>query len=50
MGALGAFFAVSAAINQVRVTYAISTWEMLYTGFIRVAIGVIASGVVVFLI
>lgn len=50
LGALGAFFAVSAAINQVKVNHTISFWEMIYAGFVRVPIGVIAAGVVIFLI
>jgi hypothetical protein len=50
-GALGAFFAVSAAINRVKVSHApISIWEMLYAGFVRVPIGVIAAAVVILLI
>lgn len=50
IGAIGAFFAVSAAINQVRVNHTISFWEMVYAGFVRVPIGVIAAGVVILLI
>ena len=50
LGAFGAFFAVSAAINQVKVQHTISFWEMIYAGFVRVPIGVIAAGVVIFLI
>lgn len=49
-GALGAFFAVSFDIRAIKVRYAISLWEMFYSGFSRVLIGVIAAAVVILLI
>ncbi len=50
LGALGAFFAVSASIGSIRVDHSVTLWEMVYTGFIRIPIGVIAAGVAIFLI
>ena len=49
-GALGAFFAVSADIKSVKINHSISIWEMLYAGFVRVPIGVIAAAVVILMI
>jgi hypothetical protein len=49
-GALGAFFSVSLDVQRVRVGHAITIWEMLYTGFARILIGVIAAAVVILLI
>ena len=50
LGALGAFFSISAGIRNISVRYSITTWEMFYTGFSRILIGVIAAAVVVLLI
>lgn len=50
LGALGSFFAVSASIQNVRVNHSVSWREMLYTGAVRVLIGVIAAAVVTLLI
>lgn len=50
LGAIGAFFAVSASVSNIRVDHSVSLWEMVYTGFVRIPIGVIAAGVVIFLI
>lgn len=50
LGAIGAFFAVSASVSTIRVDHSVSFWEMVYTGFIRIPIGVIAAGVAIFLI
>jgi hypothetical protein len=49
-GALGAFFSVSIGLKDVRVSHAISLAEMLYAGFVRIPIGVIAAAVVILLI
>ena len=50
LGALGAFFSVSLGIRRLRINHAIKRFEMYYTGFVRVTIGVIAAAVVVMLI
>ncbi|MEL6914073.1 MAG: hypothetical protein AAFP13_06195 [Pseudomonadota bacterium] len=50
LGAVGAFFAVSASVSTIRVDHAVSFMEMVYTGFVRIPIGVIAAGVVIVLI
>ncbi len=50
LGALGAFFSVSAGVNAVSVNHALTMWEMVYTGFVRVPIGVLAATVAVMLI
>jgi hypothetical protein len=50
LGALGAFFSVSVGVNAVSVNHALTLWEMIYTGFVRVPIGVLAATVVVMLI
>ena len=50
LGAVGAFFAVSASVSSIRVDHSVSFWEMVYTGIIRIPIGVIAAGVAIFLI
>ncbi len=50
LGAIGAFFAVSASVSDIRVDHSVSFWEMVYTGFVRIPIGVIAAGVAIFLI
>ncbi len=50
LGAIGAFFAVSASVSSIRVDHSVSLWEMVYTGFVRIPIGVIAAGVAIFLI
>ena len=49
-GALGAFFSVSIGLKDVRVNHSITLSEMLYAGFIRVPIGIIAASVVILLI
>ncbi len=49
LGALGAFFAVSFDIKAIRVHHAIREFEMFYSGFARILIGMIAAGVVVLL-
>lgn len=49
LGAIGAFFAVSASVSSIRVDHSVTFWEMLYTGFVRIPIGVIAAGVIIFL-
>jgi hypothetical protein len=43
LGALGAFFSVSTGIRKLRINPAIKRFEMLYTGFVRITIGVIAA-------
>lgn len=50
LGALGAFFSVSLGIRSVRINHAIRRFEMLYSGFVRVTIGVIAAAVAIMLI
>ena len=50
MGILGAFFSVAIGVNKVRVKHSITVAEMLYTGFIRIPIGIIAAIVVIVLI
>ena len=50
LGAVGAFFAVSASVSSIRVDHAVSVREMFYTGIVRIPIGVIAAGVAIFLI
>lgn len=50
MGILGAFFSVAVGVNKVRVKHSITVGEMIYTGFIRIPIGIIAAIVVIFLI
>jgi hypothetical protein len=50
LGALGAFFSVSTGIRRLRINPAIKRFEMLYTGFVRVTIGVIAAAVVLMLV
>ncbi|WP_419739394.1 hypothetical protein [Ruegeria sp.] len=50
LGAIGAFFSVSGSVSSIRVDHSVSLWEMVYTGFIRIPIGVIAAGVAIFLI
>ena len=50
LGAVGAFFTVSASVSTIRVDHAVSFMEMVYTGFVRIPIGVIAAGVVIVLI
>lgn len=50
IGAIGAFFAVSADIRNVKVDHSVSWGEMLYSGAVRVPIGVIAALVAVILI
>ncbi|WP_209428439.1 hypothetical protein [Pararhodobacter sp. SW119] len=49
-GALGAFFSVSIGLKDVRVNHSITLSEMLYAGFIRVPVGIIAAIVVIVLI
>lgn len=50
LGALGAFFSVSAGVNAISVNHALTLWEMIYTGFVRIPIGVLAAIVAVMLI
>lgn len=50
LGALGAFFSVSAGVNAVSVNHALTLWEMIYTGFVRIPIGVLGAVVAVMLI
>ncbi|MEM9321034.1 MAG: hypothetical protein AAGA70_18820 [Pseudomonadota bacterium] len=50
LGAIGAFFAVSASVSSIKVDHAVTFWEMVYSGFVRIPIGVIAAGVSIFLI
>ncbi len=50
LGALGSFFAVSAAIQSIRVNHSVSWPEMIYSGAVRVPIGVIAATLTTFLI
>lgn len=50
LGALGAFFSVSLDVGSVKVRHALTFSEMLYAGFVRIPIGVIAAGVVTLLI
>jgi hypothetical protein len=49
-GALGAFFSVSIGLNKLKISNTITLTEMLYAGFVRVPIGVIAASVVILLI
>lgn len=49
-GALGAFFSVSLDLQALKVRYAISRWEMFYSGVARILIGLIAASVVALLI
>jgi len=50
LGAIGAFFAVSIGIKSLRINNSITIPEMLYAGFNRTLIGVIAAGIVFLLI
>lgn len=50
LGAVGAFFSVSASISSIKVHHSVTFWEMVYSGIIRIPIGVIAAGVTIFLI
>lgn len=50
LGAIGAFFAVSIGIKSLRISNSITIPEMLYAGFNRTLIGVIAAGIVFLLI
>ena len=50
LGALGAFFSVSAGVNAVSVNHALTLWEMVYTGFVRIPIGVLGAVVAIMLI
>jgi hypothetical protein len=50
MGALGAFFSVSLDVRSVKVGHTITLTEMIYAGFVRIPIGVIAAGVAILLI
>ncbi|MER2507191.1 MAG: hypothetical protein ABTQ27_00345 [Amaricoccus sp.] len=49
-GALGAFFSVSLDLQSIKLAYAISKWEMLYSGAARILLGLIASTVASLLI
>lgn len=50
LGACGAFFSVVYDIGRVKVDHAISAPEMLYAGFVRIPVGMIAAGAVVLLL
>ncbi|MEL7183234.1 MAG: hypothetical protein AAGK57_06270, partial [Pseudomonadota bacterium] len=50
LGALGAYFAVSASVSSIQIAHSVSLWEMFYTGSTRILIGVIAAGVAVLLL
>ena len=49
-GVLGAFFSVAVNVNKVDVKHTITTAEMIYAGFVRIPIGLIAAGVVLLLV
>jgi hypothetical protein len=49
-GALGAFFSVALSLPKLTVNHAISVPEMLYAGFVRIPIGLIAAAVVMLMI
>jgi len=44
-GALGAFFSVQRNVEEIRIAHTITRFEMLFTGFIRIPIGVVAAAV-----
>lgn len=50
LGALGAFFSVSRKFSTLTLEHSITASEIIYTGFIRVPIGLIAATVMIFLI
>lgn len=49
-GALGAFFSVCCGLSAIRIRYAITTWEMRWSGLARILIGAIGAMAVVLLI
>ena len=50
LGACGAFFSVVYDVGRVKVSHCISVLEMLYAGFVRIPVGMIAAGAVVLLL
>jgi hypothetical protein len=49
-GALGAFFSVAVALNDVKVRWSITLSEMFYAGSVRIPVGVIAAAAVTWLV
>ncbi|WP_424932539.1 hypothetical protein [Amaricoccus macauensis] len=49
LGAIGAFFAVSIGVKKVKVQHSVTITEMIYTGTVRIMIGVIAALVMILL-
>jgi len=50
LGAIGAFFSVQSKVRELSISHSITLQEMIYTGFVRVPVGLIAAGVVIILV